>query len=361
MLRDLTLIAAAVGSAGWPSLYTDCSTFPELGQAQKRPNTHPSMALLCEPTPPTSFEWCMEHCVLQGARQNCSHTMCTCTEHCMAPNDVCVGSGADPMPSHTSLVDALAARPGNAQLLLDGQPATQYVAGETYRLTILPGAPAAGKAAAPTWFLVDAGVGELSMLPGGPSASGWKSQCSGTRASMRSAAPKVEMFWSAPASGPDAGAVALRVAVATSMGNLSISAAILNSTSVAPPPRGQPGYFCTSSKGYSGANDTSQTPFATKQCQAMPLGTPGTKSRAACDAECFHGSGPFACARCGHVYDAAHEGNGTAFEDLPDSWVCPVCGAPKSSYLKRLTSEGRWSGSAAGRWRLVEWVHEDLV
>ena len=25
---------------------------------------------------------------------------------------------------------------------------------------------------------------------------------------------------------------------------------------------------------------------------------------------------------------------GTAFEDIPDSWVCPVCGAAKSEFVK---------------------------
>jgi rubredoxin len=32
------------------------------------------------------------------------------------------------------------------------------------------------------------------------------------------------------------------------------------------------------------------------------------------------------------VYDAAKDGGGKAFADLPDTWVCPICGAPKSSY-----------------------------
>ena len=60
------------------------------------------------------------------------------------------------------------------------------------------------------------------------------------------------------------------------------------SNSTAPPlPAGQLGYLCVESRGYSGANDTSQTPYPTKQCQAMPLGTVGAQSRAACDAECW--------------------------------------------------------------------------
>jgi rubredoxin len=44
---------------------------------------------------------------------------------------------------------------------------------------------------------------------------------------------------------------------------------------------------------------------------------------------------------CGYVYEPAEadaERNipiGTAFEDLPDDWVCPLCGAEKE-YFERL-------------------------
>ena len=31
---------------------------------------------------------------------------------------------------------------------------------------------------------------------------------------------------------------------------------------------------------------------------------------------------------------------GKAFEDLPESWTCPVCGAPKGAY--RRLSAGEW-------------------
>ncbi len=43
---------------------------------------------------------------------------------------------------------------------------------------------------------------------------------------------------------------------------------------------------------------------------------------------------------CGYVYDPAegdHENNippGTAFEDLPDAWICPKCGAEKQFFEK---------------------------
>ena len=43
---------------------------------------------------------------------------------------------------------------------------------------------------------------------------------------------------------------------------------------------------------------------------------------------------------CEYVYDPA-EGDiengiepGTAFEDLPDTWVCPLCGAEKEFFEK---------------------------
>ena len=46
----------------------------------------------------------------------------------------------------------------------------------------------------------------------------------------------------------------------------------------------------------------------------------------------------FVCDVCGYVYDPA-QGDpergvaaGTAFEDLPDDWVCPVCGAGKGQF-----------------------------
>ena len=43
---------------------------------------------------------------------------------------------------------------------------------------------------------------------------------------------------------------------------------------------------------------------------------------------------------CGYVYDPEvgdHENlvpPGTAFEDLPDDWVCPLCGAEKEYFEK---------------------------
>jgi flavin reductase (DIM6/NTAB) family NADH-FMN oxidoreductase RutF/rubredoxin len=48
----------------------------------------------------------------------------------------------------------------------------------------------------------------------------------------------------------------------------------------------------------------------------------------------------YKCEVCGYVYDPANGDPdngikpGTPFEQLPDDWVCPVCGAAKSEFIK---------------------------
>ena len=42
----------------------------------------------------------------------------------------------------------------------------------------------------------------------------------------------------------------------------------------------------------------------------------------------------YECDVCGYVYDPA-EHDGVAFEDLPDDWVCPICGVGKDSFSKQ--------------------------
>jgi rubredoxin len=48
----------------------------------------------------------------------------------------------------------------------------------------------------------------------------------------------------------------------------------------------------------------------------------------------------YVCTACGYVYDPASGDPengikpGTPFEELPDDWVCPVCGAPKSMFVE---------------------------
>lgn len=46
----------------------------------------------------------------------------------------------------------------------------------------------------------------------------------------------------------------------------------------------------------------------------------------------------YKCTICGYVYDPEigdPESNiepGTSFEDLPENWVCPICGANKDQF-----------------------------
>ena len=46
------------------------------------------------------------------------------------------------------------------------------------------------------------------------------------------------------------------------------------------------------------------------------------------------------CTVCGYIYDPEKGDpdsgipSGTTFEELPDDWVCPICGAPKDQFEK---------------------------
>lgn len=49
----------------------------------------------------------------------------------------------------------------------------------------------------------------------------------------------------------------------------------------------------------------------------------------------------YVCGVCGYVYDPAKGDSefdipaGTAFEDLPDDWVCPECGVGKENFSEQ--------------------------
>ena len=71
----------------------------------------------------------------------------------------------------------------------------------------------------------------------------------------------------------------------------------------------------------------------------------------------------YVCELCGYVYDEA-EGlgelgyaPGTKFDDLPDDWVCPLCGASKDEFhIPRQAGEKQSAGLLTGAltvyWRL---------
>ena len=48
----------------------------------------------------------------------------------------------------------------------------------------------------------------------------------------------------------------------------------------------------------------------------------------------------YRCQICGYIYDESLEK--TKFEDLPDDWTCPLCGAPKSMF-EEITEEEQTS------------------
>ncbi len=49
--------------------------------------------------------------------------------------------------------------------------------------------------------------------------------------------------------------------------------------------------------------------------------------------------GRYKCTVCGHIYDPQFgdpDGGippGTLFADIPDDWVCPICGVSKEEYI----------------------------
>jgi flavin reductase (DIM6/NTAB) family NADH-FMN oxidoreductase RutF/rubredoxin len=56
--------------------------------------------------------------------------------------------------------------------------------------------------------------------------------------------------------------------------------------------------------------------------------------------EKFFDSSRYVCSICGYVYDP-NKGDpdgdiavGTSFQDLPDGWICPICGATKTAFEK---------------------------
>ena len=91
-------------------------------------------------------------------------------------------------------------------------------------------------------------------------------------------------------------------------------------------------------------------------CAAMHMSQLVSAGCTSADVSDFCAAAPAAdawtCSQCQHVYNAATDDpahQNTPFEQLPESWRCPVCGAPKSAYQKRVDAV---TGEA-------QWVHEE--
>ena len=56
----------------------------------------------------------------------------------------------------------------------------------------------------------------------------------------------------------------------------------------------------------------------------------------------------YVCNLCGYVYDEAAGdpdngvAAGTKWEDVPEDWVCPLCGAPKEEFSEEQKSVQYW-------------------
>ena len=64
----------------------------------------------------------------------------------------------------------------------------------------------------------------------------------------------------------------------------------------------------------------------------------------------------YRCTICGYIYDDAKEK--VKFEDLPDDWKCPTCGAPKSLFEE--VKEEKENVKEESKVEVIEEVDDDL-
>ena len=70
--------------------------------------------------------------------------------------------------------------------------------------------------------------------------------------------------------------------------------------------------------------------FSTKQMDEMD-NEEANNDEASSGMVCSENSqASYKCTVCANVYDPAKNGDGVAFDDLPESWTCPVCGQLKA-------------------------------
>jgi len=42
----------------------------------------------------------------------------------------------------------------------------------------------------------------------------------------------------------------------------------------------------------------------------------------------------YVCMVCGYIFDPSEHDN-TAFEDMPEDWICPLCGVGKDQFTRQ--------------------------
>ena len=190
---------------------------------------------------------------------------------------------------------------GDTQVGFDGRDVTAgggtYRAGSVHRVTVAPGS---NGTSAPTWFLLDAGVGRFSE-----GSTPLVTQCHGSRASWSTVDTAVDVLWTAPLN--STAPVVLRVAAATSMGNISVVAAVLTRFDDGRAGVGgelasadELGYGCTTSQA-SNRKDRSgriepEWALPQQSCESLPIGTKGALTKAACAKQCLRSATPPGCA-----------------------------------------------------------------
>lgn len=43
----------------------------------------------------------------------------------------------------------------------------------------------------------------------------------------------------------------------------------------------------------------------------------------------------YICMVCGYIFDPSEHDN-TAFEDMPEDWICPLCGVGKDQFTQQI-------------------------
>lgn len=83
-----------------------------------------------------------------------------------------------------------------------------------------------------------------------------------------------------------------------------------------------------------------QQRLAKRMPDLLPASSPGSAAAKAASSSACSDDGSYECTTCGYLYDPAEgdPGNGiqagTPWEELPDDWLCPLCGAAKREFKR---------------------------